>query len=655
MCGIFGVWHREGSPLSLASVRAATDLLRHRGPDDEGYLCYHVRTGRAVSCAGTGTMTGIQLPSLDEVGEQPVDLAFGFRRLSIIDLSEAGHQPMSTADGRYWIIFNGEIYNHIELRNELQDAGHRFRSHSDTEVLLAAYAHWGRQALTRLVGMFACAILDTRERRLFLARDHFGIKPLYYLSSQNRFAFASEIKALLNLPDVRRVVNADRLYLYLRHGLTDHGADTMFAEIRQLPAAHYMEITLEGSSSFEPVRYWQPDLDRRETASFEEAAVELHELFLENIRLHLRSDVAVGAALSGGMDSSSIVGAMRYVEGSQLDLHAFTHVAEEPSINEEHWADLAAQAAGAVIHKTRPTADELVADLDRVIAIHDEPFGSTSIYAQYRVFALARHCGIKVMLDGQGADELLAGYKGYAAARMASLVTAWRWIEAARFLKRASRWPGRNRLWMETGQFLLHPILQNPIRRLVGQPLLPAWLNGSWFAAREVVPTPLRARRSPDVLRHELHHTLTVTSLPMLLRYEDRDSMAHSVESRVPFLTPDLVNYVLGLPEEFILDGEGASKAILRRAMRGIVPDVILDRKDKIGFSTSEQRWLTGLRPWVDRTLHSEAAAAIPAIERGAMHAEWRSILDGTKAFDFRVWRWLNLIRWTELFGVIYE
>ncbi len=212
------------------------------------------------------------------------------------------------------------------------------------------------------------------------------------------------------------------------------------------------------------------------------------------------------------------------------------------------------------------------------------------------------------MLDGQGADELLAGYKGYAAARVASLIGSWRWVAAGRFLRRASRWPGRERLWMETAQYLLHPVLQNPLRRVVGQPLLPPWLNGRWFALRDVVPTPLRKRHASDRLRHELHHTLTVTSLPMLLRYEDRDSMAHSVESRVPFLTPDLVSFILALPEEFIIDQEGTSKAIFRRAMRGLVPDAILDRKDKIGFATSEQLWLTHLRPWVEQTLRSQAS-----------------------------------------------
>jgi asparagine synthase (glutamine-hydrolysing) len=268
---------------------------------------------------------------------------------------------------------------------------------------------------------------------------------------------------------------------------------------------------------------------------------------------------------------------------------------------------------------------------------------------------MARESGIKVMLDGQGADESLAGYKGYAAARVASLVRSWRWIMAGRFLIRASKWPGREGLWMEAGQYLLHPSLQNPLRRVVGRPLLPPWLNGEWFSARGVMPASLRGKDSNDALRHELHHTLTVTSLPMLLRYEDRDSMAHSVESRVPFLTPDLVNFILALPEEFILDDAGASKAILRRAMRGIVPDAILDRKDKIGFATSERLWLTHLRPWVEKTFRSHTASTLPALNRDAMESEWQAVLSDSRPFDFRIWRFLNLIRWADSFGVIFE
>ncbi len=353
---------------------------------------YVFRHGPGVPCRAEGpdTSTGMNLPPIADLDGQPFDLALGFRRLSIIDLSETGHQPMPSSDGRYWIIFNGEIYNYVELRMELEALGHRFRSHSDTEVLLAAYAQWGPKALLRLVGMFACAILDTHERKLFLARDPFGIKPLYYVRSAGFFAFASEIKALLDIPGLRRTVNPERLYLYLRHGLTDHGSETMFAHIRQLPAAHYLEIPLQGGPSSLPQQYWSMDLSRHPTYSFDEAAEQLRELFVHNIRLHLRSDVAVGAALSGGIDSSSIVSAMRHVEGEKLELHTFTHVAEDPSINEEHWAEMAGQAASAAIHKVKPTAEDLACDLERLIAMHDEPFGSTSIYAQYRVFGLAR-------------------------------------------------------------------------------------------------------------------------------------------------------------------------------------------------------------------------------------------------------------------------
>lgn len=617
--------------------------LKHRGPDDQGYLLF----------SSDGAKVGHTWPYQNGVA----GVVLLHRRLSILDMSENGWQPMVSTDGRYYIVFNGEIYNYLELRQELHALGYQFRSHSDTEVLLAAYAQWGSQALVRLIGMFSFAVLDTRARRLFLARDVFGIKPLYYAFGPDGFAFASEIKALLELPWVSRRVNPDRLYLYLRFGATDHGSETLFTDIRQLPPAHYLEVSLDAPWPVRPVRYWQVDLSQRLELSFEEAAERLRELFLESVRLHLRSDVPVGAALSGGIDSSSIVMAMRYLQGKNLELHTFSYVPDDPAISEERWVDLVGHAAGAVRHKVRISADECLADLERLVKVQDEPFGSTSIYAQYRVFGLASEFGIKVMLDGQGADELLGGYRYYIAARLASLLRQGRWVDAGRFLRSASKWPGTGMPWLlfTAADFLIPQRLQAPARRWIGKDLSPPWLNITWFMERGVVPKSLRNTHGKEVLREDLFRTLSETSLPHLLRYEDHNSMAFSIESRVPFLTPELVKFGLSLPEEYIVSPDGVSKALFRRAMRGIVPDAILDRKDKIGFATPERDWLTALRPWVERTLKGRAAALIPVLNAKEVEREWEEILQGRKPFDWRAWRWLNLIEWTRLFDVRYE
>lgn len=645
MCGIGGFLRfpsSDGTAWDNLDFGIALDLLKHRGPDDFGWLCFsngETRTGRE-RCHGAGA-----------------DAVLLHRRLSILDLSEGGWQPMRSADGRFAIVFNGEIYNYLELRKELEVLGHQFRSKSDTEVLLSAYIAWGADALKKLTGMFAFAILDTRERRLTLARDFFGIKPLYYAFWKGGFAFASEMKPLLRLPGINPDAHPQRVYDFLRFGLTDHGADTMIQSIKQLPASHYLEIPLNGPARDCPVRYWHIDLNRKREISFETAAEMVREQFLSNIRLHLRSDVPVGAALSGGIDSSAIVMAMRHLEGSNVDLHAFSYTAEDDAINEERWVDLVGQASGARIHKIRASAADLMADLDTLIDAQCEPFGSTSIYAQHRVFRLAKEKGIKVMLDGQGADELLGGYRGFLATRVASLLRQGHPVEAIQFARHAARLPGGEglRLFLRAAGVLLPENLKGTARRLARRKLVPSWLNGDWFRERGVDLRAPYIAAGPDILRQQLLQSVQWTSLPMLLRYEDRNSMAHSIESRVPFLTPSLADLILSLPESCIIDSEGTTKAVFRRAMRGIVPDAILDRKDKIGFQTPELSWLETLRPWFESVISSDAARGGMPLVPEVIAEEWRNVLQRRHGFDFRFWRWANLIRWTGMLNIRYN
>lgn len=645
MCGIAGLVVETAGRLDQGFAARALELLRLRGPDDLGVLSYSrsgVRLGRDPAC-----------------GMADAEVVFVHRRLSILDVTEAGWQPMASPDGRYYIVFNGEIYNYIELREELTALGHTFKSGSDTEVLLAAYCQWGRDALARFVGMFAFAILDTRARSLFLARDYFGIKPLYYTSDNGSFAFASEAKTLLEATATSRQINPQRLYRYLRHGCGDLGDETMFASIRQVPAASFLEVSLDNLSELRSDRYWSIDLDERTDISFEEASQRLRDLFIESIGLHLRSDVPVGTALSGGIDSSAIVATIRHVQGRKLDLHTFSFVAADEAISEERWMDVMTDATGAISHKVRAEPDDLASDLEELIYLQGEPFGTTSIYAQYRVFRLAREAGIKVMLDGQGADEMLAGYRFFLPARLASLVRQGQWVEAARFLHRASKWPGVNKRWLVafSGEFLLPASLQTPARRLLGKELVPNWMNSAWFQERSVQTGPLSYTRSGNVLKEYLLQSLTTGGLPSLLRYEDRNSMAFSIESRVPFLTPKLVEFVYSLPEEYLIGRDGLSKAVFRSAMRGIVPDSILDRRDKLGFVTPMRQWLMALDPWVRRTLRSDAAARIPAIDLEIASHAWEACKAGKNSqagTEWRVWRWLNLIEWTRRFDVTY-
>ena len=637
MCGIGGLLLKPPGPIKPEWVHTFIQRLAHRGPDDSGWLALH--QGKSYH--------GREVQS-DLVAE----LLLLHRRLSILDLSTGGHQPMLTADGRYAIVLNGEIYNYLELREELETLGHQFRSRSDTEVLLVAFAQWGVQCLPRLVGMFACAILDRPARRLWLIRDFFGIKPLYYAFWQEGMAFASEIRPLLELPGVARTVNPQRLYDYLCSGITDHGAETMFAAIKQLPPAHYVEICLDKPVTVRPVRYWDIDHTEETELSFDKAAETLRQLFLDSVRLHLRSDVPVGAALSGGIDSSAIVMAMRHLDHN-LDLHTFSFIADDAAISEERWVDVVAGAARARVHKVKLTPDELTADLDHLIEVQGEPFISTSMYGQYRVFQAAQRAGIKVMLDGQGADELLAGYSTYRLTRIASLLRCGQWDQAVR-LAHSGRvsiagWKVLVRAFGRSAPLSV----QRFLRRVLRREAMPAWLNAAWFRERGVKPASALEPDGQDLLKQELYRTLTETSLPHLLHYEDRNSMAFSIESRVPFLNPKLVQFLFSLPESYIIAPNGTTKAIFRRAMRGIVPDTVLDRQDKLGFATPEQNWLLIMKPWVDEVLTSGEAAKV--LRTNTVQREWQGIMRGAKAVDCPVWRWMNLTLWIRQFSVAVD
>lgn len=640
MCGIAGFIAQSGRGRSYCAP-AVLRSIEHRGPDDYGWLRY----------AGNAVELGRQWISPNREPE----VLFLHRRLSILDATDFGWQPMATPDRRYHLIFNGEIYNYVEIREELQRLGYSFRSRSDTEVLLAAYAKWGYEAFRRFVGMFAVAILDTQRRTVLLARDFFGIKPLYYSMEDGFFCFGSEIKSLLSFGHLQLHGNPARLLCYLRYGMTDFGSETLLTNIQQLPAAHFLEISLDSVHAAEPKRYWSPESEDELDISFEEAAQKVRELFLRSVDLHLRSDVPLGSALSGGIDSSSIVMAIRHLD-ENADIHAFSYISDDRNTSEEPWMDIVVRQARAKVHKVRITPGELAADLDSMMHFHDEPFGSTSAYAQYQVFRAARASGVKVILDGQGADEILGGYRCYLGARLASLVRQGLWPEAMRFLHSISRLEGVGSYQglAYCADYLLPPTLQWAARKLLGKDAMPSWLNDRWFAERGVGPRFMNYTTAHSVLKDSLARSLTET-LPSLLRYEDRNSMASSVESRVPFLTPEFVSFLRRLPEQYLIAPDGTSKAVFRRAMRGIVPDAILDRRDKLGFVTPERRWLDQLDSWVSGILGSESAHQIPFLNLGVAKKEWQHVRDGKSRFDFRVWRWVNLVHWSERLGIAYN
>lgn len=625
MCGIAGGWWEERRAAGR-DVRNALSKMHHRGPDDSGHELIDFERG-TIGLAQT--------------------------RLSIIDLSSGGHQPMHSRDGRWTIIFNGEIYNYRELRTQLASIGHSFQTDSDTEVLLTAWSHWGSTCLDKLTGMFAFAICDRREQTITCVRDAFGIKPFYYSRTDGGMKFASEIPAILTLLPGKPRLNLQRTYDYLVHGDYDSNEQSFFNDIFHLLPGHLVEFNIASGILGQPKRWWSPKIVENRKVSFTEATKLVRESFLDSISLHLRSDVPLGAALSGGVDSSAVVCALRHLRPS-TPIHTFSFIAAESDVNEEHWVDRINSHVGAIPHKVCATSCELVADLDDMITAQGEPFGSTSIYAQYRVFKLAQAHGITVTLDGQGADEMLAGYQGYPGQRILSLLETGHLYAAWSFLNKWAKWPGRSRT-EGLKRFLAQATsgsLYTSLRSLNGDEHRPSWLVESFLREQgvsltypEVAPDiSVRGRR----VMSELASSLTTRGVNALLRHGDRNSMRFSIESRVPFLTTDFADLLLSMPEHYLISPEGETKHVFRAALRGIVPDDVLDRKDKIGFATPERDWLLGMSSTVRNWLAEPVD--LPFIDQEQMLIEFDQIICGTRPFTQKIWRWINFLRWCQLF-----
>jgi asparagine synthase (glutamine-hydrolysing) len=666
MCGIFGI--AGSDPITAAELQQMSRLLRHRGPDDEGFLL--AGTPGVSQYGGTDTppavlesgLPGVPRAILAGSHRLPTGgVALGHRRLSILDLSAHGHQPMVYRD-RYWIAYNGEVYNYLELRQELAALGHRFSSQTDTEVILAAYDQWGPGCLSRFNGMWGLAILDLRRKTLFLARDRFGVKPLYYRVAGSSLAFASEIKAFSALRDWRPRANLPRLMDYLVWTVSDHTAQTMFEGVEQLRAGHYLQLdvaaALEGRPAtwnMKPARWYSlPTVAVERT----EGAAALREALTEAVELRLRADVPVGSCLSGGLDSSSIVCLMSGLlarTGSGENLKTFTARSDDPDFDESGYARMVAGAARSHGTFVTPTPARLFADLPRLVWHQDEPFASSSIFAQWCVFEAARAGGVVVMLDGQGADETLCGYRGFFGAYLAGLARRtrlrawWRELEAIRRQVGFSR----TRLIGYTAAYLWPAALG-----LIGRFDHRAYSDRGWLAAghrRTAAADPIRqAGGRMGSVRDMSRAQITATNLPMLLRWEDRNSMAFSVEARVPFLDYRVVELSLQLSDAEKVGG-GISKAVLRKSMRGTVPQPVLERRDKMGFVTAEPSWVKQGQGVTFRRELAGAVEALPTVLDPAILRRFDDVVAGRRPFDHRYWRALCAGRWVSTFGVRAE
>lgn len=613
MCGIVAVLSRNGPvcPVLLSTMR---DRLAHRGPDGADQ--------RILSFQGS-------------------EIGLAHRRLSIIDLSESGSQPMSNGSGDVWIVYNGEIYNYIELRAELVALGHRFRSDSDTEVLLQAYERWGTDCIHRLNGMFAFVIVDQRTRQLFVARDRFGEKPLYYARLPfGGMAFASEAKALFPHPDIGLGINEDVLSRHISGSAFEFGEETLFSSVRRLDAAHAMVIGIE-DTSVKLWRYWRPDYENvRENETIDTASQRFIELFSQSVRARRRSDVPVGSNISGGIDSSAIIGELFRQGVSGNGQHAFTaRFDNDTTISEGRYVDKLARRLPIEFHSVTPTATGLMADWHNLHWANEIPLRSASVYNQYAVMRLAKQHDVTVLLDGQGADELLGGYQYYFGMYQLDLLNAGKFSELERDsallwwrLKNASR-----KYTDVSRRYSVKP----------GYPLENLWkrradrLDIGHLEHFDGVPDDKK-----DLFRRQLALSLQYHHLPNLLHTADRNGMAFGREARFPFLDHELVDWCAGLPTQ-LLCKDGWLKYLLRVASKEIVPNAIRWRVDKVGFAAPQDSWLRGAgREWARSLLFEGPLTKRPEYSLKVVEGLWTQHQSGQKDLSADLWRWMSVNQW---------
>lgn len=609
MCGIFGLINKNNAPASAAPPEEALRLLSHRGPD-----------GRGAFYDGP--------------------LALAHARLAVFDTSGNGRQPLDYL--HYTIVFNGAIYNFPELREELRARGYSFRTGTDTEVILAAYDHWGEACLHRFNGMWAFAIYDRRERRLFCARDRFGIRPFYYLDDGNCFAFASEVKAFGAVPGWSFRLNKVRAYEFLALGWQAHTGECLVEGIRQLPAGCCAAYQLD-NHQLEIHRYYrlEEQIQKPAEKSFEGRKQHFRELFADSVRLRLRADVPVALSLSGGLDSSSVLAVQAQLQPGQ-PLDCFSVVFPGTPVDESPYIGAVARQHHPTLRQLTPTFEDTLAALDATCWYQDEPIASAAVIAHYQMLQLIRQHGFKVMLNGQGADEILGGYDKFYWPHFKELARAKPWnlpAEITGLLRRSP--PSFSDAWRR-------------FRRSRTLPDAPGWLH------RDFIPPPeqlFHRSRDTGVAACSLN-LIREVGLPVLLQYEDRSAMANGVESRLPFMDHRLVEYCLGLPAEDKIR-HGVRKYMLRQAMEQQLPKAIIERYAKLGFPTPQMEWMEkhpdffldrlkaatdqpgifadSLLPTAKTALEQKGRAFYPAIWRSVAFGAWAGRFPGPATFTWRV------------------
>ena len=602
MCGICGIVNFNNSPVQEDSIHKMMCIQKHRGPDDEGVFVH-------------------------------ANIGLGFVRLSIIDLSSAGHQPFHSNNEHYVMVYNGEIYNYIELRDELTALGHSFHTQTDTEVLLTAYQQWGKDCLHRLNGMWAFVIYNKQSGEIFGARDRFGIKPFYYQHTDNQFLFASEIPPILKISKEKPQADMQSVFDYLAFNRTDQTEATFFNKIKKLQHGHCFTINNSGLK----ISQWYNLRDNLKAPFI--SADEFREYFNSSIHLRLRSYVPVGVCLSGGIDSSSITSTL--IKAFDMkDLHTFSAVYEAgQSGDESHFIHIY-DSQLKNMHLIKPTANSLFEDLTDFVQCHAEPLPSTGIYAQYKVMQLAAE-KVVVTLDGQGADEELAGYHyfyGFYFKDLLKRLKIWHLLkEIYYYMINHHSFFGL----LTFAYFLLPKTMRTELRVTKAGYIKPEFAD-AWQVSNSIAGNLYGSSSLHDALLNHFEY-----KLEHLLKWEDRNSMHFSLEARVPFLDYRLVEKIMSTQAELLIN-KGMTKYLLREAMRDTLPEAIRMRKDKVGFGTPQDEWFRSelWQAFVNGILESPSFVNRNIIDVNKAKFLYKKHLDKKINISQEIWKWVNLELW---------
>lgn len=642
MCGINGILSKDS--FLIPKIIKMNNLISHRGPDDEGYLLFNTLNGEHKCCYGKDTIDEVKskYDSIENINYKNFDLVFATRRLSIIDLSSNGHQPMKDETGKYWITYNGEIYNYIEIRNELKNKGYKFYTQSDTEVVIKAYKEWGNKCVNHFNGMWGFAIWDDFKKELFLSRDRFGIKPLYYIHKEDFFAFSSEIKPLIHFLDNKVTLNEKKIPFFILYGNRLNKDDTYHKEIKSLEASHNL---LYKNNDVITKRYYKIRTYNLNESNENELEQKLINLLSDSVKLRFRSDVPVGTCLSGGFDSTSIISLSRNF--SREKLNTFSATWKDKECDESRYIDIANMAYGTIENKIEPKAVDFEHDFNQINYYQEIPSEGPGLLPQWYVMQKAKE-KVKVLLDGQGGDEVFGGYfvkQSY----LRGLIKDKKYKDILSEIKLFINFINKEEMHRFTG-WLFPKFYNNIFRRhlsnrfnILNNDLMKRMKSGDLNYDAE---TP---KKFTSYLNDLSYHFITQMTIPTLLHYEDRSSMAHSIESRVPFLDYRLVEFGINLPSKYLVNNKG-SRPLFRKAMQAYLPKEIVSRTDKMGYPTPFAKWTrTVIKDYVNDIISTSNVTLDPYINKVNIIKRLNSHNSEEIDFSWEIWRLLSLDNFLKL------